>query len=147
MITFDGPLLVDIFTVAYLATNSEAKMLFTMKFLKEIPLYKDVQPYKLHGFSEVSEEQQTNCVFEEIKDVVAEDLRDSGKKCSLEAEGFEFMKAPISCSLSAEVFERDGLDTNNIVRDYIQETMDLVKERLRAHIVVTIDWRVTYQCR
>jgi hypothetical protein len=134
-------------TVTYVTTNFKAKMLFTMKFLKELPLYKDVQPYKLHGFSEPSEEQQTNCVFEEIKDVVAEDLRGSGKTCSLEVEGFEFMKAPISCSLSAEVFERDGLDTNDILRDYIQETMDLVKERLRAPIVVTIDWRVTYQCR
>jgi hypothetical protein len=119
-------------------------MLFTMKFLKELPIYEVVQPYKLHGFPELSLEQQTNCVYEEIKDVVAEDLRDSKYKCRFENEGFEFMKAPTGCALSAEVFERDNLDVNNIVQDYIQETINVVRERLDARFVLAIDWRVIY---
>lgn len=85
-------------------------MLFTMKFLKELPIYEVVQPYKLHGFPELSVEQQTNCVYEEIEDVLADGLRDSKSKGRFEEEGFEFMYAPTGCALSAEFFERDNLD-------------------------------------
>ncbi|KAL8742784.1 MAG: hypothetical protein Q9190_004792 [Brigantiaea leucoxantha] len=120
-------------------------MQFTMKFLKELSIYETVQPYKLHGFPDLSVEQQTNCVFEEIEHVVAEDVRGSENKGRIEEEGFEFTKVPTRCALSAEVFERDSLD--NIVRDYIQETMDLVRERLNARFVVTIDWRVMHYSR
>jgi hypothetical protein len=102
-------------------------MLFTMKFLKELPIYETVQPYKLHGFPELSAEQQTNCEYKEIKDVVVEDLRGFKRKCCLEEEGFEFVKAPTRCTISAEVFESDSHSGNRIVQEYIQETMDLVK--------------------
>jgi hypothetical protein len=129
-----------------IATDLELKMPFAMKFLKELETYKRNKSYKLHGFPDVSVELQSNCVFEEIEDVVAEDLRDSRDKCHFEEEGFEFVKAPTRCALSAEVFEGDDLDLNDIVRDYIQETMDLVKERLGARSVLTINWRVIHSC-
>ena len=119
-------------------------MLFTMKFLKELPIYDVEQPYKLHGFPELSPEQQTNCVFDEYE-VTAEDVRDLPDKCNIEREGFEFMKIPTRCTMTADVFESESLDANNTVGDYIQETMDLVRERLDARFVVTIDWRVVFQ--
>jgi hypothetical protein len=129
-----------------IATDLELKMPFAMKFLKELETYKRNKPYKLHGFPDVSVELQSNCVFEEVEDVVAEDLRDSRDKCHFEEEGFEFVKAPTHYTLSAKVFKGDDPNLNDIVRDYTQETMDLVKERLGARSVLTIDWRVTHSC-
>lgn len=114
-------------------------MHFTLKFLKELSLYDEVQPYKLHGFPELSEEQQTNCVYENIDGVDAQDVRDSKKTPHLGQEGFEIMKAPTSCALSADVFENDSVGMNNILADYIRETMNLVKSKLSADSIMTID--------
>ena len=108
-------------------------------------MYDVIQPYKLHGFPELSLEQQTNCVFEEYEDVTGLDVRDLPEKCDIGREGFEFMKVPTRCTLTAEIFEKDSPDSNDIIQDYIQETMDFVRERLGAHLVVTIDWRVMGQ--
>lgn len=117
-------------------------MLFTLSYLKKLPIYESVKPYQLHGFTELSKEQQTNCVFEELTDVVAEDLRDARDDCRIEKEGFEFRKVPTRCALNPQIFEREAPDFNEIVQDYLQETMEVVRERFNACGVVTIDWRV-----
>ena len=118
-------------------------MTFTLKFLKDLPIYQDVQPYRLHGYPELSEEQQTNCVYEEISGIHVEDLRNCKRMPRFEVEGFEFMNAPSRCNLSAEVFETEDSDMNKIVQDYVEETMQLVKDRLHSRSVITIDWRVS----
>ena len=46
-------------------------MQFTLTFLKELPLYDEVQPCKLHDFSDLSEAQQTNCVYKTVDEVTA----------------------------------------------------------------------------
>lgn len=117
-------------------------MLFTLNYLKELPIYESVKPYQLNGFTELSKEQQTNCVFEELTDVVVEDVRDARYDCRIEKEGFEFMRAPTRCALNPQVFEREAPDVNGIIQDYLQETMEVVRERFNACGVVTIDWRV-----
>ncbi|KAJ8132087.1 hypothetical protein O1611_g1535 [Lasiodiplodia mahajangana] len=120
------------------------EMTFTLKFLKRLSLYDQVQPYRLHGFPELSDEQQTNCVYENIECTNVQDIRniqDGSSIPHLSQAGFEFFSAPSKCSLSATVFESDAADANAIVNDYIQETMELVKSRLCATSVVTIDWR------
>jgi hypothetical protein len=119
-------------------------MQFTMKFLKELPLYETVQPYKLHDFSEINEEQQTNCVYEE-RQVLAQDLRGSKRQPKFEVEGFEFMDAPTCCILDPAVFETEGPQPDSVVEAYINETMNLVKKRLGVQFAVTIDWRVRDQ--
>jgi hypothetical protein len=50
--------------------------LFTLKILKELPLYETVQPYKLHGFPELSDTQQTNFVYEEVEKINVTDIRE-----------------------------------------------------------------------
>jgi len=114
-----------------------------MKFLKELPLYQTVQPYKLHGYPDLADELQTNCVYEEVDDIQAEDLRISKRDCHFDVEGFEYIRAPSRCRLTAETFETDGDIENAVVQAYIEETMATVQRRLRAHAIFTIDWRVT----
>lgn len=122
----------------------QGKMQFTMKFLKELPLYETVQPYKLHDFPELDEEQQTNCVYEE-RQVFAQDLRGSKRRPTFAVEGFEFIDAPTSCVLKDTVFETEGHQPDSVVEAYINETMDLVKKTLGVQFAVTIDWRVRDQ--
>lgn len=116
-------------------------MAFTMKFLKDLPIYQDVQPYRLHGYPELREEQQTNCVYEEISGIHVEDLRNCKLMPRFEEEGFEFIDAPSHYHLTAEVFETEDSVMNKIVQDYVHETMQLVKDRLHSRSVITIDWR------
>jgi hypothetical protein len=112
-------------------------MAFTTKFLKDLPIYQDVQPYRLHGYSELSEEQQTDCVYEEIDGIHAEDLRNCKCMPRFEEEGFEFIDASSRCHLSAVVFETEDSDMDKIVQDCVQETMQLVKDRLHSRSVIT----------
>ena len=114
-------------------------MLFALKFLKELSIYDVNKPYKLHGFSALSEEQQINCEFKEFVDIVIEDLRDVRDKCYIEEEGFEIIRVPTRCALSPQVFETDAYNINNTIQDYVKEIMDLVRERFNARCVVTID--------
>lgn len=122
-------------------------MLFTLKFLKELPQYATEQPYQLHGFPELTDEQRTNCVFEHVEHVAAENVRGNVKRFRLEEHGFEFVRAPTRCTLTADTFEGEDTQANKTVEDYIHETMDLVKERLNADSVLTIDWRVSQNYR
>lgn len=117
-------------------------MQFTLKFLKEPPLYNTVQPYNLHGFFDLGEAQQTNCVYETVDEVTAQDIRLIEESPQLGREGFEAISAPTRCTISAEVFENDSAGMNEILADFLQETMDLVKSKFNADSIVTIDWRV-----
>ncbi|KAI0101400.1 hypothetical protein GGR51DRAFT_336070 [Nemania sp. FL0031] len=117
---------------------------FTLKFLKRLSLYDRVQPYRLHGFPELSKEQQTNCVYENIECIDVRDIRNIRDRASIPCinqTGFEFISAPTKCALSAAVFESGTADADAILDEYIQETMEVVKLRLGASSVVTIDWR------
>src|SRR4051812_16941496 len=101
-------------------------MHFSLKFLKELALYEEVQPYRLYDFPELSQEQQTNCVFETVHGVSAQSLRDIDWKPSIANEGFEFVKAPTRCSLAAAVFESERAESKSVLDDYLRETMNLV---------------------
>jgi hypothetical protein len=119
-------------------------MQVTLKFLRDLPLYQREKPYTLHGFPDIPAEQQTNCEYEEISDIEAHDLRGSTDMPVLEEQGFEYLIAPSHCNLSASTFEQDLPSDYSVdpVSAYLQETMDIVKEKLNASLAVTIDWRV-----
>lgn len=121
-------------------------MLFTPNYLKDLPIYESVKPYQLHGFTELNKEQETNCVFEDFTDVVVEGLRDTRDDCRVEKEGFEFMRAPTRCALNPQVFEKDAADASGIIQDYLQKTIEIVRERFNACGVIAMDWRVLRSC-
>ncbi|KAI1133649.1 hypothetical protein F5Y10DRAFT_228277 [Nemania abortiva] len=86
---------------------------FTLKFLKRLSLCDQVQPYRLHGLPELSNEQQTNCVYENIECTNVQDIRnirDGATIPSFNRAGFEIIKAPTKCVLSATVFGSDAAD-------------------------------------
>lgn len=117
-------------------------MQFTLKFLKKLPLYDEVQSYKLHDFSNFSEAQQTNCVYEIIDEVIAQDIRVIQESLKLGREGFEIISVSTRYAISAEIFENDNVGANSILANYFQETMDLVNSKLNADSIVTIHLRV-----
>lgn len=116
-------------------------MLFKLKFLKELPLYATVQPYRLHGFPDLPDDQQTNCHYEHVEEVPAIDLRDAAHASRFEDEGFEFVNRPPRSPLRAAIFEDNTTASDQAVREYVQDTMDMVRKRLRPDSVVAIDWR------
>ena len=117
-------------------------MHFTMKYLKRLPVYEHVQPYKIHGHPGLAPWEETNCIYEEIDNIVAQDIRDCKDKPRFEREGFEVIWSPSRVTLSAATFENDSLESNAVIAAYLEETIHLVRGELGASLVVVIDWRV-----
>jgi hypothetical protein len=116
-------------------------MRFTLKFLQDLPLYKTERPYKRHGFAKLPAEEQTNCIWNEVQGIFAQDLRNFQNATSFEEEGFEFIKAPTKCTLRAEAFETES-SQDTTVEDYVVETTNFVKEKLDPLLATAIEWRV-----
>ncbi|KAL8792442.1 MAG: hypothetical protein Q9195_004975 [Heterodermia aff. obscurata] len=113
----------------------------TLKFLKELPLYESVQPYKLHGFDGVEASAQTNCIYEDAHDILIEDLREKHVRLCINESGFEFITQPSRYNLKAEHFEVVG-HGEAIIVPYVTETMDIVRRHMKAQKVIAIDWRI-----
>ena len=108
---------------------------FILKFLKDLP----VQPYKIHGNLELSETDKSNCEYHEVGNATTQDLRDCLYLGCLGKEGSKVIKSPSRCVLSAEVFERENPESNEIIVVYLKETMNSVWKRFNASFVVTVD--------
>ena len=115
--------------------------LTTLNFLSDLPIYKTEQPYELYGFPEQTSELQTNCRFDNVKDVVIHDVRDRMDEFTLDGAGFTFIRHTSQCELKAEHFET-APEGNDVVTAYLEETMNLVKGYLGADHIVCFDWRV-----
>ena len=117
-------------------------MFFTLKFLKRLAVYDDVQPYRIYGHPELTPEEESNCEFEVIPDILAKDIREFQDTCCLDEEGFEVMNSPSHWAINAEIFEKKTSQSDEVIVGYLEETMAIVKKRFQASSVVTIDWRV-----
>lgn len=52
------------------------------------------------------------------------------------------MNRPPRSPLRAAIFEDKTAASDAAVREYVQDTMDMVRKRLRPDSVIAIDWRV-----
>lgn len=119
------------------------RMKFTLKFLKDLPLYDTVQPYKIHSHPDIPEELQTNLSFEHIDSINARDARDLIAPCLIEKHGFEFLNCPSRSLFTSDSLCSDSPRSAATLQDYIQESMGLVERRFNAEKVITMDWRVS----
>ena len=118
-------------------------MYFTLKFLKHLALYEDVQPYRVRGIPGLKPEDESNCEYEEIDNIRAQDIREGQNDCCMEEQGFEVMHSPSKVPLTAAVLQGETPDAESMMTAYLEETMELVKKRLSTSSVFTIDWRVS----
>jgi len=114
----------------------------TLKFLKDLPLYKEEQPYELYGFPESTSSRITNCEFEELSDIDIEDVRGREGDFTIENCGFQFFNAPSSIPLIPENFETPGAHEDVIIA-YLKETMGIVEKKLGSPRTICFDWRVS----
>jgi len=120
--------------------SAAVKMLATVGFLADLPLYHEEQPYELYGFPTKSSEVRTNCVLED-KTVSVEDVRGKEQSFTLQGCGFKFIKHTSRCDLKADHFEI-APESNSVVDCYLNETLDLVKKEFKTDRVICFDWRV-----
>jgi hypothetical protein len=113
----------------------------SLQFIRELPLYQREQPYELYGYPEEQFESQTNCKFE-TKYVDAKDCR-RHDDVSIEKHGFMFKSHPSACPLDAKYFETVGGD-QSVVRQYLEETIELIRETFKPVDVICFDWRVSH---
>jgi len=118
-------------------------MYFTLKFLQHLALYEDVQPYRIHGIPGLKPEDVSNCEYEEIADVLAQDIRELQYDCYIEEHGFEVIRSPSKVPLTANQLQVESPDADSMIKAYLEETMDLVKKKMSTSSVFTIDWRVS----
>lgn len=118
-------------------------MITTLKFLAESPRFEYEKPYEMFGYPQIPAEQRSNCTYVTFKDIQLSDVRGSDNDFSLEECGFQFIKHESRCRLSSKHFEMPGDDPSPVVGDYLEETMDKVREHLKASKVVCFDWRVS----
>jgi len=115
----------------------------SLKFLKALPLYKTVQPYKLHDCVDMDVDcPETNCEFETIVDIPIQDMRGRVESFSLDQEGFEILRCPSQYAIAAEHFESPSA-ADEIALAYVKETMDIIKQHMNAVEIIAIDWRVS----
>jgi len=114
-------------------------MLAKLKFLTALPLYDVEKPYTLYGFSE-EVKPRSNCLYEFHDGIQVTDARGSESTFSLDSCGFEFHKKPLSCDFRVESFE--DVSGRVSLGKYLQETISMVTDTLRADTVLCFDWRL-----
>ena len=116
-----------------------ATMTAKLKYISDLPLYKEEKPFTLYGFPD-DLVPQSNCHFEIRDDVRVNNARGREADFTLDNCGFEFHTAPSTCRLTAQVFE-NPLE-REAVWQYLKETIDFAQHHLRATKALCFDWRV-----
>ena len=116
-------------------------MLMNLSFLSDIPLYDMEKPYTL--FMQPQEAiKQSNCVFFDQNCIPVKDLRGHEHSVTLEKNGFTFLRHTSRLTPSSHAFQstRSG---DPFVKNYLEETMQLIKSYVEADRVLCFDWRVS----
>lgn len=114
-------------------------MILPLRFLRDLPVYHEVQPYELYGISSEDASLLTNYVFKNVN-VFIEDVRKIDEPCSIDGAGFQLIKHQSAVSLKAHHFEYGS----EIVNQYLEETRELVRRETGAGRVIVYDWRVIF---
>ncbi|KAK0726507.1 hypothetical protein B0T21DRAFT_413836 [Apiosordaria backusii] len=112
----------------------------TLRFLADLPVYDEEQPYTLYGFPE-DVGPKTNCVYEDVPGIEINDLRHSSttEQFLLPACGFQLHRQPSASRLRADMFE--DFRNRPEVGAYLEETTHLAMQALNAPRALCIDWR------
>lgn len=112
----------------------------SLKFLCELPIYQEEQPYQLVGYpDQEATPQGENCVFE-AKEIDVRNAREH--PVTLQTHGFAFFQFKSGCELAARHFETVGGD-NSILTKYLDETVEFVRNMFKPVDVICFDWRVS----
>ncbi|KAL2131081.1 hypothetical protein VTI74DRAFT_5577 [Chaetomium olivicolor] len=108
-----------------------------LRFLCELPIYQEEQPYQLFGFPEQDSIACENCEFE-AKDVEVADAREC--EVTIAEHGFTFVCFKSACPLVARHFETVGGDPT-VLMQYLEETIGFARAIFKPLDVVCFDWR------
>lgn len=120
-------------------------MLATLSFIAESPIYRDVKPFEIIGLSkeEVPDEQKTNIVYETQSAVSVTDIRSIEESPALDSNGFTWIRHTSKHLADPKPFNSAN-DDHGTVEAFLEETVAMMKETLRASSVYVYDWRVCY---
>jgi hypothetical protein len=115
-------------------------MLASIEFLADLPLYKHTQPYELYAYPNNGSHKESNCEFK-TAEIEVSDIRGKHADYSIANNSFTIVKQATKCVLDASVLEK-APEGNEVVNEYLKETMEIVKENLGGTKVICFDWRV-----
>ena len=119
---------------------SLSKMLMCLSFLSDIPLYDIEKPYTLFNLPQEAI-KPSNCVFFDQDCIPVKDLRGHEHSVTLEKNGFTFLRYTSRLTPSSYAFQSTRSD-DPFVKNYLEETMQLIKSHVKADRVLCFDWRV-----
>ncbi|KAK0615088.1 hypothetical protein B0T17DRAFT_510897 [Bombardia bombarda] len=108
-----------------------------LKFLLDLPIYQEEQPYELFGFPSEASIDDENCEFE-TKDIEVTDAREC--QVTIADHGFTFVRLKSGCPLAAKYFETVGGDPT-VVMKYLEETVEFARARFKPQDIICFDWR------
>ena len=113
----------------------------TLTYLSDLPIYQNEKLYELWVSEPPADIPQTNSEFTEVHGISIHDARQLTDRCSLDSTGFAWITHMSNFLLNGEELLKG--DQPEKLKAYLEECMDLVKERLEAEHVVCFDWRVS----
>jgi hypothetical protein len=123
--------------------ETEIAMEVSMRFLDDIPRWDEEKPYEIFVESNI-QCKKSNVVLVDHSNVKVEDLRGIEHECSLEEEGFEFIKHQFKFRPTAADFE-SAESSETVVTPFLVETMEVVKAHLHADRIICFDWQVFHK--
>lgn len=114
----------------------------TLSFVSNLPIFQHEKPYELWIPPDAIPEGMpwTNCKFAEHPDIEIKDVRSSNIDFGYETTGFKYLSSPLNQSFVGDFNWR--LD-DDLVQEYIKDTVELVQREFSAHKVLCFDWRVS----
>jgi hypothetical protein len=113
----------------------------TLTYLSDLPVYENEKLFEIWADNAPTELPRTNTEFTEHGDVLIEDLRYRPIQPDLDSTGFTFLKHESACLPRAE--DMLAAEPTEMLYQYLEEVIELIKELLQADKVLCFDWRVS----
>jgi len=109
-----------------------------LSFIADDARYEQEKPYDII-FADPSEPKKSNCIFQSVDSINIVDCRPHFHDFELRQHGFEFLQSPSKVPI--QLLMSPAEDTEELVEQYLSETISLVRDKFKAKLVVCFDWR------
>ncbi|KAH6988895.1 hypothetical protein BKA56DRAFT_246455 [Ilyonectria sp. MPI-CAGE-AT-0026] len=121
---------------------SHDKILASVSFLAELPLYESTKPYAIIGLCDkkIPESCNTNTVFETIESIPITDMRVADEPLNIDTCGFCWLREESQYLGTSRPFLSVDED-HGTVQEFLEETMQVTKSALGSSAIYVYDWR------
>lgn len=122
---------------------SHGRVLASVSYLAELPLYDSTKPYAIIGLcnEKIPESCNTNMVFETIESIPITDMRVADEPLTLNTCGFCWLREESQYLGTSRPFVSVDED-HGTVQAFLEETIRVTKSALGSSAIYIYDWRV-----